>query len=159
MADNEESISEKDRTIYSVKIRRGLDIEHYDLVFTDRALRLRYLGEYWDRSRPITGLQQRADLYIYKLRKRRARETEEHSIEIPYRSIRKVQLHPPKVKRRWLRIAGRKTLEETHIPPRLVIETVGGDTYVIEFSAKVYELVKSLTKKYLATKLQKRQAK
>lgn len=147
---------EKDRIVYSVKIRRGLDTEHYDLVFTDQSIQLRYLGEYWNRSRPITGLQRHADLHIYRLRKRRARETGGHNIEIPYHAVREVQLQPPRVKRRWLRRAGKKILEEKVIPPRLIIETRSGDSYVIEFSVKVYELVKSLVKKYLAAKLQKR---
>lgn len=138
-----------DNTLYSVKIRAGLDTRHYDLTFTEKGIVLRYLGEYWERSRPVTGLQRRMDLHIYRLRKRRARATGGEETLIPYEEVTGYELHSPRKIRRKRRIAGRTVVEEETLPPRLVLRLRGGKTLEIEFTPRIYELAKQLVKKYL----------
>jgi hypothetical protein len=140
-----------ENTVYSVRLRQGLDVAHYDMVFTEKGLVLRYLGEYWEKSRPVTGLQRAMDLHVYRLRKRRARaQGGSKELLIGYEEIRGYQLIPPRTRRRWRRIAGRKVLHEEQEQPKLVLELRDGRRLVIEFSPRIYELVKALVKKYLA---------
>ncbi len=136
-------------TLYSVKLRTGLDTRHYDLTFTEKGIALRYLGEYWERSRPVTGLQRRMDLHIYRLRKRRARESGGEETLIPYEEITGYELRSPRRIRRKRRVAGRTVVEEETLPPRLVLRLRGGRTLEIEFAPKIYEIAKQLVKKYL----------
>ncbi|HIQ10681.1 MAG TPA: hypothetical protein EYH26_01725 [Pyrodictium sp.] len=127
------STPSKERTIFSVRIRRGPDIKHYDLYFGDDGLHFLYLGEYWERLRPKTGLQQRMDMLIYSLKKKRRRQGGEKRVEdftIPYNDIKEYVLE-------W-------NVEEC----RLTLHTKQG-VIEIRFSPKVYELVKKLIKKYV----------
>jgi len=141
-------------TLYSVKIRAGLDTRHYDLTFTSSGIVLRYLGEYWERSRPVTGLQRSMDLHVYRLRKRRARAAGGEETVIPYDEITGYELRSPRKIRRKRRVAGRVIVEEETLPPRLVLRLRGGKTIEIEFAPRIYELAKQLVKKYLKPRLQ-----
>jgi len=148
----------RENVVYSVRVK-GLDVRHYDLVFEDNRLVLRYLGEYWERTRPIAGLQRRVDLYIYSIRKRRARSSEAPSgydMQIPYSEIRSYKLVPPRQRRRWTRQAGRRVLLVEALSPRLELELRDGRRIIIEFSPRVYELVKRLVKNYVETSREKR---
>ena len=145
-----------ERVIYSVWIRRGPDKIHYDMVFEDDAVRLVYLGEYWNKDRPPTGLQRSADMLIYSIRKRRRREQVDPSsssfdIVVKYCGIRSFKLIKPSdyIKRLAKLINGRTRYP---VEPRGVLELtlVDGRRISIEFSPKVYELVKRLVKRYLA---------
>jgi len=128
------STPSKERTIFSVRIRRGPDIRHYDLYFDDEGLHLLYLGEYWEGLRPRTGLQQRMDMLIYGLKKRRRRQGGEKRFEdftIPYSDIKEY------------------VLEWCERECKLTLYTRQG-AIEIRFSPKVYELAKKLIKKYVA---------
>jgi len=140
-----------DNRIYSVKLCRGLDTEHYDLVFEETCLRLIYLGEYWEKTRPITGLQKSMDLHIYRIRKRKQRVSSQGRC-IPYSEIEEYELTRPRLLRKRRRMAGRTVVEEETIPPRLRLRLRGGERLVIELHPRVYELAKTLVKTYLAKK-------
>jgi hypothetical protein len=145
-------MNRNENIVYSVRIK-GLDTKHYDMLFFDNYILLRYLGEYWERSRPRAGLQRRIDLHIYRLRKRKVRETQHTSnddITIEYGMVRSFKLVPPRKRKIWRRIGGRKILQIETSEPMLILELVDGKRYVIEFAPRVYELVKTLVKRYLA---------
>lgn len=137
--------------IYSVRVKRGPDKLHYDLHFGEDALRLRYLGEYWEHHRPLRGLQRSMDLLLYRINKRknRARESTSEDIVIRYCDIRDYVLLRPlkRVKRR--RYGNRMIVEEETRTPKLVITTREGVRLEIEFAPRVYELVKTLVKRKL----------
>jgi hypothetical protein len=135
--------------IYSVWIRRGPDIVKYDLIFGETELRLRYLGEYWATVRPRTGLQQRADMFLYSIRKKRVRNGKEESeIIIPYCSIKEISLkkpaHQPVTE-------SKKSINQS---AALIIRLVDGKVVTIEFAPKVYKLVKEAIKKHLLKALE-----
>ena len=152
----------EDSTVYSVWIRRGPDRIHYDLVFENDKLRLLYLGEYWEKDRPSTGLQRSADLLLYSVRKRRRREQGEvtpFDMEISYCDIVKYSLtrsdEDSRARRRPRSRASRGSTER--FTPRGILELVlvDGRRLRIEFSLRVYELVKRLVKRYLIPALEK----
>ncbi len=62
------------RILYSVYVDKGPDRIHFDLLLAEDKLIAMYLGEYWERLRPRSGLGKRVDLQIYRIRKRRRRE-------------------------------------------------------------------------------------
>jgi len=140
-----------ENVVYSVRVR-GIDTRHYDMVFGDEALVLKYLGEYWEKTRPASGLQRRADLLVYKLRKRRNRFSQEDSsddIRIPYSMVRSYELRPPRQRKRWTRQSRGKMLQVETTNPVLRLELLDGRRLSIEFSPRVYELVKKLVKRHL----------
>lgn len=133
--------SKEDNVIYSVWIRHGPDTIHYDIVFEEDCIRFIYLGEYWQRIRPRTGLQQRVDLFIYSLRKRRERNMREarHGFTIDYCSIKSYSLVRP-----------RTASPQSNVTPGVLELTLrDGRRVRIEFSPKVYEVVKSAVKRYV----------
>jgi hypothetical protein len=152
---------EEERTVFSVWIRRGPDRLHYDLVFDDDKLRLVYLGEYWDKDRPPRGLQRSADMLLYSIKKRRRREGDDSlsssfDIVISYCDIRSYRLvKPADFARRILRLTGGRTRHA--VEPRGILELIlaDGRRLYIEFSPKVYEIVKRLVKRYLVPAVEK----
>ncbi len=122
--------------LYSVRVRRGPDTLHYDLYFLGDRLELRYLGEYWDKARPVTGIQRRADLLIYSIRKKRRRAGEERGedIVIPYEEIR------------FLRLVRCRDDPKTAV---ILIETRRGLRLRIEFASKLYRLAQRLINHYV----------
>ncbi len=144
-----------DNTIYSVKMRKGPDVVHYDLIVEDGGITLRYLGEYWSHHRPRRGLQRSADLLLYSINKRKnRRRSSSYDIRLDYCEIRRVTLHRPRILRRRVRKAGRlETVEET-VNPKLVITTRDGRRYELEAAVKVYELLKTLLKRHARPRLE-----
>ena len=146
---------ENSNVVYSVRVR-GLDTRHYDMVFLEKGLLLRYLGEYWERSRPRRGLQRRADLLLYSMNKRKRREEKDpmdtFDILIPYSELRAWRLTAPRTLRRWRRLGGRRLQIVETVNPTLELHVKNGRVVVVEFSPRVYELVKSLAKQYLPGK-------
>jgi hypothetical protein len=147
---------ESERIVYSVWIRRGPDKLHYDMVFEDKALKLVYLGEYWEKDRPITGLQRSADMLLYSIRKRRRREqidktSSSFDIVINYCDIREFKLIKPSD---FIRKISKNVRDKTRyqVEPRGILELklIDGRNLSIEFSPKVYDIVKRLINKYLA---------
>ncbi|ABM81126.1 hypothetical protein Hbut_1296 [Hyperthermus butylicus DSM 5456] len=138
--------------MYSVWVRRGPDRIHYDMLFEDDELRLVYLGEFWERMRPRTGLQQRVDMFIYSLRKKRRRvgeASEPYDIVIRYCDIKSYNISKPSPRRSIAKRAERRPGGQEVEPAKLELVLRNGERIVIEFSPKVYELVKSMVKKYL----------
>ncbi|NPA04508.1 MAG: hypothetical protein GXO09_00230 [Crenarchaeota archaeon] len=127
--------------IYSVKLRRGPDTLHYDLYFTDEALELRYLGEYWDATRPVTGIQRRADLLIYSIHKKRRRSTgtgSREDITIPYSDIKTIRLT--------------RDREDPRIA-RIILETKRGERLELEFASKLYRLAQRLINRHVKPRM------
>ncbi|KSW12355.1 hypothetical protein CF15_06340 [Pyrodictium occultum] len=124
-------------------MRRGPDVLHYDMVFDRDALRLIYLGEHWESIRPRTGLQRRVDLFIYSLRKRRERLRGGEEVVISYCDIVGYKLLKPRPRPR----------EATLAPGLLEVLLRDGRRIRVEFSPKVYDMVKSAVKKYLDVRL------
>ncbi len=60
-------------SLYSVYVKQGPDMIHYDLYVEDKKIIAKYLGEHWEYMRPRTGLGRAQDLFLYRLRKRRER--------------------------------------------------------------------------------------
>lgn len=143
--------------VYSVMVRRGPDTAHYDLVFGDSALILRYLGEYWERSKPLRGLQRSMDLLVYRMNKHknRSRRSSVYDISIDYCSIVSFELCRPGRRVRRRRVGKRVVEDVETVKPRLKIKTVDGADFEIVFSPKVYELVKRLVRSRLEPALRK----
>lgn len=139
--------SKDDSIIYSVWIRRGPDIFHYDMVFEDDCIRLVYLGEHWERVRPKTGLQRRVDMFIYSIRKRRERIYRERgrSMVINYCDISSYDIVKPRP------AISREDLS----PGALELLLRNGKRIRIEFSPRVYEIVKSAVKKYVRSGIER----
>ncbi|NOZ89046.1 MAG: hypothetical protein GXO15_03885 [Crenarchaeota archaeon] len=145
-----------DNVIYSVRMRRGPDVVHYDLIVEEEGIRLRYLGEYWSHHRPRRGLQRSADLLLYSINKRKNRRRDSgYDIRLDYCEIRSITLHRPRLIRRRLRRAGRLETVEEAVNPRLVIVTRDGRRYELEAAAKVYELLKTLLKRTAKPRLER----
>jgi len=140
--------------LYSVWIRRGPDIEKYDLVFNETGIELRFLGEYWVSLRPRTGLQRRTDLFIYSLRKRKARQKGVEAIHIDYCDIARYELKRPQQKRKQNKVGTTSVLVEQE-SARLVLVLRNGKLIEIDISPKVYHIAKSLVKNYLIKGLEK----
>lgn len=141
-----------DTIIYSVMVRKGPDTAHYDMVFDEDALILRYLGEYWEKGKPLRGLQRSMDLLIYRMNKRKNRKRDNSSVYdvvIDYCSIKSYELRGPGKRLRRRRLGKRVVDEAETLKPRLKIRTVDGGEIEITFSAKVYELVKRLVRRRL----------
>ena len=151
-----------ERTVYSVWIRKGPDKVHYDLIFEDDRIKLVYLGEYWDKTKPYPALQRRSDMLLYSLRKHRRRQqsgsTDKFDIEVKYCDIRSFKLVKPQDAARVRPI--RRDATDTSLPKGILeLVLTDGRRLSIEFSAKVYELVKKLVKKYLARMVEECQEK
>ncbi len=140
--------------LYSVWIRKGPDIEKYDLVFDETGVELRFLGEYWVSLRPRTGLQRRTDLFIYSLRKRKARQEGTPSIRIEYCDIARYELKKPQQKRKQNRM-GATSVSVEQESARLVLVLRNGKIIEIGISPKVYHIAKALVKNYLIKGLEK----
>jgi len=110
------------------------------MVFEEDCIRLVYLGEHWERIKPKTGLQRRVDMFIYSIRKRRKRiYGEERSIVINYCDISSYEVVKP-----------RPTTSHGDLSPgALDLLLSNGKRVRIEFSPRVYEIVKSAVKKYV----------
>ena len=137
--------------VYSVIVRKGPDRAHYDLVFEKQQIVLRYLGEYWEKTKPLRGLQRSMDLLLYRINKRKRRSTSARSvydIVINYCDIVSIELYPPRTLRRRRRLAGRTVIAEEQRNPALVIVLRNGERLEVMFSGKVYDLVKRLLKRY-----------
>lgn len=132
--------------LYSVWIRRGPDIRKYDLIFEENGITLRFLGEHWLSLRPRTGLQRQADLLIYSIKKKRARQDNSlGTVHIDYCDIVRYELRKPMRPRND---APKKPgIKEDAAKLTLVLRD--GRIMEIEFSAKVYQLAKLLVKNYL----------
>jgi len=135
--------------IYSVWLRKGPDIEKYDLVFGEQGIELRFLGEYWSALRPRTGLQKRVDMLLYSIRKKRSRSTQyERTILIKYCEIAGYELKKP------LQNSGTASREDSNAA-RLILILKDGKRIEIYFSGKIYSIAKALIKKYLINRLEK----
>ncbi len=120
-------------TLYSIVIRRGPDVSHYDVVAEDEAIRFIHLGEHWESFRPRTGMQKRMDLLVYSIRKRRRRHSAEARYEdftIDYCSIRSIVI----VRDRDGELG------------RVVIVTKSGGRVEMEYPAKIHDIVKEFVK-------------
>jgi len=140
--------------LYSVWIRKGPDIEKYDLVFDEAGIELRFLGEYWVSLRPRTGLQRRTDLFIYSLRKRKARQEGTKSIHINYCDIARYELKRPQQKRKQNKTSTTSVPVEQE-SAHLVLVLRSGKIIEIGISPKVYHIAKALVKNYLIKGLEK----
>lgn len=144
--------------VYSVRIKRGPDILHYDLYFENDVIKLKYLGEYWESIRPLRGLQRSMDLLLYKINKMKNRQRsldKGYDILIRYCDIKEYDLRSPVKRLRKQRLGGRTIIQEDIRSPRLILVLRDGRRFEIEFSPKVYELVKRLVKKYIEERLRK----
>ncbi|RUM46699.1 MAG: hypothetical protein DSY37_04640 [Hyperthermus sp.] len=139
----------KSNVLYSVRMRRGLDVEHYDIVFGEHYIELIYLGEYWEKGRPVTGLQRRQDLLLYKLVKARRRRTMERVTRIDYCSVSDYQLLKPRgIEGREGEAAGRGDDW-----PRLVLVLADGARIEVEIHPKAYRIAKSLVRNILRRRI------
>ena len=120
--------------LYSVVIRRGPDVSHYDVVAEEDGIHFLYLGEHWEAFRPRTGMQKRMDLFIYSMRKKRRRQSDERRVEdfrLDYCEVKDLRI-----------VKG--GVEDS--VGRLVLTTVSGLRIEIEYSMKIHEVVKEFVK-------------
>ncbi len=145
------------RTLYSARVRWGPNIRHYDIYFGDEGIEFIYLGEYWEKFRPRTHLQQRMDMLIYSLRKKRRRTSdvkEPYDFTVKYSDIVRYELirpQPTSTDSRTSRAA--RGSEEVKPVVVLVLVLRDGRRLEIEFPSKLYKLVKTMVKNYLASQI------
>ena len=119
--------------LYSVVIRKGPDISHYDVVAEDDGIHFLYLGEHWEAFRPRTGMQKRMDLFIYSMRKKRRRQSDESRVEdfrLDYCEVKELRLV--------------KGVEGS--VGRLVLITFSGLRIEIEYPMKIHDVAKEFVK-------------
>jgi hypothetical protein len=137
--------------LYSVWIRKGPDVIHYDMILTENALVLSYIGEHWERFRPRSGLQKRVDLYLYKITKLKRRSHKERSpmdIVLPLCSIKAVVLHRiDKIGVCGKPVTNTCSPESRLSPSILRILLKDGKSIDVCFSQKVYKIAKKITEK------------